>query len=960
MRIRTGYSFKHAVGHVSEVIDRLAEMGWRDAPICDRSSTYGFVRWTKAAKDKGLRPVYGCELPVVKEFGEKKPIVDWWGFFARDRLRDLHEAVALSTKNGGLSYEQAQALPGLIRVTGERVILDRLRKKTKDLYVGLAPSTPVGLYREAERRGFRLLATNDNVYTRAGDAEFYRITLGFRASTQTYPQSILDDDELRAALRHVDDKAWRLAVKNRDAALRACSARLERAELLSPEKEKTLRELCLEGAARLGVDLKSNVYADRLEKELRLIAEKKFEDYFHIISDLMLWSRKRMMVGPARGSSCGSLVCYLLGITSVDPIPFDLVFERFIDTTRSDLPDIDLDFSDARRHLAIEYLVEKYGHEHSARLGSVNTHKSKNALNLIGVALRVPSWQINEIANTVVKRSQGDSRATSTVIDALEGTETGRKIIAEFPAAVIADRIESHPASAAQHAAGVILTEEPVLDYVAVDSRTGATMCDKKDAEEMNLLKIDMLGLTHLSVMERCMELIGKRPRVEFFEALPLDDQGAYDQLNRLRFSGVFQFTPSSAASNLVKRFVTDLGARLDNIEDIVSLTAIVRPGPLGSGMADQWLRRRAGAEQVTYEHPLLEPFLRNTYGLVVYQEQVMLIGRELGDLTWEDVTALRKAMSKSLGKEYFDQFGDRWKSGAVKRGMEPDAAEKFWDKMCQFGMWAFNRSHSVAYGLLSYWGLWLKAHHPVEYAAATLDAESRGVDAQERQVTALREMRDEGIDYVAVDPDRSTDRWTIAEKRGRKVLVGPLTNIRGIGPKTVRDILDARATGEEVRESVRKKIHVARTPIDSLSPVLDRVGVLCPNLEDVGIRTRPTPIGEVLTNGTQYSVLVIGKVAKIDPLNENEPARVAKRGGLVFSPPFMSVRFFLVDDSAEIFCKIGRFQYNNLNLAGAPIGPDTIAKTKVGKSIFAVKGIVPEDFRMIRVMAIKYLGEME
>lgn len=956
MRIRTGYSFKTAVGHVDEVLDRIKEIGWKTAPISDRMSTFGFVTWTKGCAERGLRPVYGVELPVVAELGVKKPTIDWWSFFAVRDIRPLNEAVELATSNGGLTYSQAERLPGLIKVTGERTLLTNVTRRAKDVHVSLSPSTPRGLYNEAVRRRLSLVASGDNVYTGPGDREFYTVALGMRASTQSYPQHVVSDDELRRALGWVDDRQLRGAVATRERLLMECTAELGRASLLHPKTNKSLRQLCEEGGERLGSDLLRPAYAERLDRELRLIEEKKFEDYFFIIADLMQWSREHMVVGPARGSSCGSLVCYLLGITSIDPIPYRLIFERFIDTTRPDLPDIDLDFSDTQRHLAMEYISKKYGRDRTCRLGSVNSWQAKAALNAIGVALKIPQWQINEVGNTVIKRSFGDSRSDSTVIDTLNSTEVGKRMLAKFPAAVLADRMEDHPASAGQHAAGMILTNEPVVKYVAIDGRTGAAMCDKYDAETLNLLKIDMLGLTQLSVFERTLELIGEEPRNGFLEAIPLDDQLAFDQLNRLRFAGVFQFQyPGSALQTLMIRFVKNERGRVDHLEDIVAFTALCRPGPLGSGMTDTWMRRRAGNERVSYPHKLLEPYLKDTMGVPIYQENIMQIGKDIGDLTWEEVTLLRKAMSKSLGKEYFDKIaGTKWKRGAVRRGFTLKQAEDFWDSMCQFGMWSFNRSHSVAYGMVTYWSCWLKAHHPVEFAAATLDAEGD----PDKQVVILREMRDEGVDYVPIDQRYSSDRWAIKKVKNKKVLVGPLTNIKGVGPATVRDIMDARAAGDDLRPSLAKRLANAQTSISSLSPISDEVSRIQPSLERIGIVTRPTKISEI--EGADQEVMIIGVVTKVAPLNENEPSRVANRGGREFTGPLDSVNMFIKDDTGEIFCKVGRFMFPETNSEMPDgVGRTVVSQAKRGKSIYAVKGIVPRDFRMIRITRIKYIGEM-
>jgi DNA polymerase III alpha subunit len=250
-----------------------------------------------------------------------------------------------------------------------------------------------------------------------------------------------------------------------------------------------------------------------------------------------------MVVGPARGSSCGSLVCYLLNITTIDPIPFGLIFERFIDINRTDLPDIDIDFSDERRQLVFDYAEEKYGRAHVARLGTVGLFKPRSALKQAGASLRIPTWRIEKVLDSLIERSSGDARAMFALEDTLKGTEAGRAMLSEFPEALIAGRMEGHPANSSQHAAGIVITQEPVAEYVAVDARSKATMCDKKDAEVLNLLKIDALGLTQLSIFERTLKLAGLPDVSGWLEQLPLDDQAAFDVLNKQHFAGIFQFT---------------------------------------------------------------------------------------------------------------------------------------------------------------------------------------------------------------------------------------------------------------------------------------------------------------------------------------------------------------------------------------------------------------------------------
>jgi len=955
MRIRTGYSFRVAVGHLPDVITRIKEIGWQVAPISDTNSTFGFNRWTKASKKEGLRPIYGVELAVATPtVGDEKSVADRWTFFATDQLRPLHDLIGLATSNDDeLTYKQAMAFTG-IKIVGERCQLNYL-KPVKDLYVGLSPATPKSLFAEAKKRGFKFIACGDNVYPASADKEFYRVTLGKRSNTQTYPQWILSDKEWRESVKYIAEKKdQESAIKNREAAMASCVAVMKKATMLIPEKPKTLRQMCIEGAKRTGVNLKDKVYSERLDRELMLIKDKNFEDYFYIIADMINWAKQRMIVGPARGSSCGSLVCYLLNITTIDPIPFGLIFERFIDVNRKDLPDIDIDFSDQRRQMVFDYAEQKYGADHVARLGTVGLFKPKSALNQAGIALQIPRWQVEKVLDGVIERSGGDSRANQQLEDTLNETEAGKKLLEDFPEVKIAARMESHPNNASQHAAGIVITQDPVAEYVAVDRRSKSAMLDKKDAEELNLLKIDALGLTQLSIFERTLQLIGKPDRAGYLETLPLDDKKAFDVLNKGHFAGIFQFT-GGALQSLAKQIKTN------KIDDIISITALARPGPMATGGANSWVKRRSGQEKIESIHPMLDALTAETQGIVVYQETVMNIARKLGNFSWEEVTDVRQAMSRRLGNEFFERYKVKFMKGADENGIEQKTAEEIWRNINTMGSWAFNKAHAVAYGLVSYWACYLKAHHPMEFAAATLDAESD----PSKQIALLRELKEEGIDYVAVDPDHSTDRWVPVKKGNRHFLVGPLTAIKGIGPNTVMKIMEARKKNEPLTKALAAKLQEAKTALDTLYPVADRVKKLHPDLTKINIVSTPTPIIKVQTNMEgpatgkygEVEVMIIAVVNKIAPKDENEQVNIMKREAAgrkgLLSGPTAALNLFFEDDTDEIFAKIDRFRFEE-------IGRAVLERGRPGKSIYAVKGTVPKFFRMISISAIKYLGDME
>lgn len=964
--IHSGYSFRAAFGHLPQVIARLKAIGWTTAPIADRCSTFAFTRWTKLASENGLRPIYGVELGVTPSLNMEKPIIDWWTFLAIDSLVPLHELIDLATSQAKkglpmITYAQAHDATGLIKITGHTLLLNRLQR-CPNTYLGITPATPRGLIRQALEQGVPPIWASCNAYPESNDKELYRITLtkfkkgqSYSADTQTYPQHILSDSEWRDACAYSAPTAVQdEALATRERIFTICTAELAKATMLVPKKPKTLRSMCEEGAKTLGIDLNDPIYKARLDHELAMIEEKKFEDYFYIIADLVAYAKQRMVVGPARGSSAGSLACYLLGITAIDPIPYGLLFERFLDVTRTDLPDIDIDFSDTRRQEVFDYAEHKYGPDRVARLGTVGMFQPRSALKQAAIALRVPQFMIDKVMDSLLLRSSGDTRANQQIEDTFKDTDAGRALIKDYPEMAIAAKMEDHPNNASQHAAGIVLTQEPVRNYVAVDARTKAAMCDKKDAAALNLLKIDALGLTQLSIFERCLQLIGKQDRSadRFLENIPLDDPAAFDVLNRGHFAGVFQFMGVTLQA-LTKQI------KVESLNDIIAITALARPGPMATGGSGTWARRRAGQEKISYPHPILEPYLRETLGVVVYQEQVMQIGREIGELSWREVTALRKAMSQSLGQEYFDQFGNKWKASAVQKGIPQDVANKFWFDMCAFGSWGFNKSHAVSYGLVSYWCCWFKAHHPVEFAAATLDAETnKGSEVRvARQIQVLRELEQEGVGYIPLDKDESIDKWIPVERNGKRMLLGPLSNIRGIGERGVEEIMAWRQnnTSKQISHVLQTKLDEGKTEIDTLTPINKRLEEIYPNgLKEKNIVSKPVPIEKALPADHDGEIVVIGVLRKLNVRDENEHVNVEKRGYKVKGPT-TSLIMHLQDDTGRIICKINRYDYQSLGL-------NIVERGRVDKAIYAMKGSfwkkVP-DMKMLFIKHVRYLGDM-
>jgi len=942
--MKTEYSFNNVYGKLDDVIKRAMTLGYPALPIDDILSTFGFVYWNELCTKNNIKPVFGVTLGVANQLGQKKPAISNWSFFAINNVRDVNNAVYMATSKSGhfpaLTYEEACSIKGVVAIADNKVDLKEMEMEN-EVFLALNPSTPIGLFREARIARYSFMAHVDNRYCSPDDNLTYH-TLVKNAETSSNPQWILTDEEWREALPYcVTDEDAQDAIDNRNKMLEKCNAKLLKADVFKPKFSYSIRDIAVEGAIELGVNLEDPIYKARFEHELRMIEEKGYSDYFYIVSDLVKYAKTKMIVGPGRGSSAGSLMCYLTHITTVDPIKYGLLFERFIDVSRMDPPDVDLDFSDKKRHLVFEYMKEKYGANHVAHLGTVMKYKPKSIMNKAGASLGIPKWLCDGVADTLIERSSADSRAQQTFEETFSATDMGKKLIAEYPEISIVFQSEDHATNSGSHAAGIAITNEEISEYVAIDARTGTIMADKYDCEKLNILKIDTLGLTQLSVFERCLELIGEEQRNGFLEQIPLDDPLAFEVLNKKQFSGIFQANGKSL--QILFNMITS-----NHLDDIVAITALSRPGPVASGAAVRWCRKRDGREPITYLHPILESFLKETHGEIIYQEQIMALCRDIGNMGFRDIAYIRKAMSKSLGVEEMNKLGQPFIEGA-KEVLGEELTKKLWGQMIQFGAWAFNKSHSVSYGIVTYYCCWLKAHYPVEFAAATLDSEGDPM----KQLFLLRELATEGVQYRPIDAEASTDRWSIKIEDDKKILVGPLTNIKGIGPVTVTKILESRLPeGKPLTPGIIAKLKTAETKIDSLTPIRGAIDKLIPGgLGELNIFTKPTPISN-LSAGMEGNFLILALVKRIQPRDLNDLHSVAKRGGKVIPGQSWVLRLFVNDDTDEILVQIDRHDYLTVGKKIEEIGGQ-------GDALYAIKGKIPETFRMMKVTAIRYIGKM-
>lgn len=926
LHVRTEFSFRRAFGRVPDVLAVLQQHGATAAAMTD-SGTWGHVTWAKACKAAGVRPLFGVELMTVADAStrERQPGGQLILLAANnDGLSELYQLVSLANSKERfyyvprLDYRDVNGISDNIHVLhGPGTQLDRLSQLRPHILL-LTPTNAGWNQRAARQTHWPCAVGSDNHYPTVEDKAAYEILAQRDKVMRATPMHLLAEDELRLAIPHVTDEMFTFTEWLAD----ACTATLPVAENVKVTSDTTLRDLCLAGATARGLTLDA-VYQARLEHELFMIKDKGFEDYFFLVGGLVRWAKQEMLVGPARGSSAGSLVCYLLGITDVDPLVHDLMFERFIDVTRKDLPDIDIDFQDTRRDRVVEYLQEHYGAARVGRIGTVARLKAKSCLGDVAKELGVPKWEIQDVQDAVIDRSTGDARAQFCVADAFDTLEIGKALVTKYPALRIAAKLEGHAQHHGKHAAGIMVTQLPVTTYCSVDN-SGAAQIDKKDAEALNLLKIDALGLRVLSVLQDCLDQVGKTR--DWLVTYPLDDGAAFEVLNDERYAGIFQFE-GYALQSLCRQM------KVRTFDDLQVIGALARPGPLHCGAATQFIARRLGHEPVTAMHDLIEPLTRGTYGIVIYQEQVMAITRVVGQMDWQDVSELRKAMSKSMGEEFFNTYWTKFERGAGAQGIGSGEARAIWDKVCTFGSWAFNKSHSVSYGLISYWCCVLKAHYPLEFAAACL----RNAKDEEQPVHLLRDLVAKGYRYRAVDPERSGLTWEVHEGE----LLGGLTNIKGIGASKAKDILLRRREGRPLLPGQRKLLSDPRTPYDDIFEGDRRFGDYYQNPKAHGVMSGPVHHIAEIEEAGEYVFLARLKEKNLRDLNEY--GNLVKRGGRFIKVNPLFLNMVLEDDTGSIIARVERYTYRQW---GKPL----IEKAKIG-DWFLWKGRIREDgWRLITI----------
>jgi DNA polymerase III subunit alpha len=527
-----------------------------------------------------------------------------------------------------------------------------------------------------------------------------------------------------------------------------------------------------------------NEYADRLRRELKQIKTQHVDRYFLVIRDLYDWARRQGIIcGPGRGSAGGSLVAYLLGIIDVDPVEHGLIFERFLNPDRIDLPDIDCDFEDRRRFEIVNYLRERYGNERVAQISTVSRMTGKACLRDLARVLDVPPGEIDAVVTSIVTRSSGDERSSQTIEDAMNEFEVGRKFNTAYPDVLrFAKRMEGQSRGLGLHAAGVIVSSDVLTDWIPLETREHegeritCTGVDMWGAEAQGLLKVDVLGLRTLSVLGDALAAIKERTgKTIDMNWIDLNDPAVLRNFTEGRFVGVFQFDTASAEKICE-------GVTFDRFDDIPAMVALDRPGTARSGLATEYLRRKADPSKRISIHPVIDKICADTLGIIVYQEHVIKIFTDVAGFAPGTADSLRKKIAKKWGDEALGKERENFINGAVSRGFTPELAAKLMDQITFFGSYGFNKSHATAYGLISYWEMWLKTYYPVEFMYGLLANEPD----RTRVMKLVREARRLGVEVLPADVSESSTTFTI---RGDAIR-GGLVDLKGAGSAAVSSIV--------------------------------------------------------------------------------------------------------------------------------------------------------------------------
>ena len=836
LHVHSQYSLLDGAIRFEDLFERARQFKMDSLALTDHGNMFGAIEFYQKAIQRGIKPILGCEIYVAPNSRhEKKPggerphhltllvrnrtgyhhlaqlvsLAHLEGFYYKPRVdKELlrrYEA-GLFALSGCMKGEIAllianNRMDGALDVArqyqqifGERFFLEIQNNKVEG-----QERINEGMGEIGEKLGIPLVATNDCHYLRKEDARAHEVLLCIQTG-----KTLNDSDRMRLSsdefyLKSADEMEalfpqYPEALENTLRIAEQCNLELRFGEYkfprFSPPEGKSL-DLYLEELSRKGLQDRvrhipepQDKYWTRLEKELEIIRSMGFAGYFLIVADFINFAKERdIPVGPGRGSAAGSLVAFALRITDIDPIRYGLLFERFLNPERISMPDVDVDFCMERRDEVIQYVTEKYGKDNVAQIITFGKMQAKAVVRDVGRALDMSYGEVDRIAklipNTLNITLQQALKQEPALREIQEKDERVRNLIS------VALSLEGLTRHASTHAAGVVISNKPLSEYLPLyrgQNGEVITQYSMKDVEKIGLIKFDFLGLKTLTVIRKAVEMVRRhRDPALTLESMDLADAETYQLLSSGATNGVFQLESAGMKELLVK-------LKPEAFEDIIALVALYRPGPLGSGMVDDFIKRKHGVEAVEYVLPQLEEVLGETYGVIVYQEQVMKIATLLADFRLEDADALRRAMGKKILAE-MEKQREKFVQGARKKKINPEKAERIFELMAKFAEYGFNKSHSAAYALIAFQTAYLKAHYPVEFMAALLTSE---VDTTDKIVKYIAECRDMKIEVLPPDVNESWRDFTIV---GDRIRFG-LAAIKNVGTGAIESILAEREEG--------------------------------------------------------------------------------------------------------------------------------------------------------------------
>ena len=831
LHVHTEFSLLDGASRIKNLVTAVKELGMDSVAITDHGVMYGTIDFYKECLKQGVKPIIGCEVYLAPGSRKERQEINGVKYYHLILLaenqtgyRNLVQLVSVANIEGMyykprvdkellkkyhegiicLSACVAGEIPRALiqgnKAKAESLVQEYLNIFGKDNFFleiqnhGLAEEriSNAGLVELAQKYNIGLVATNDCHYVSRADSEFHDILLCIQmGKTIADPARMRfnsDDYYVKSPAEMAElFKDYPEAIANTEKIAARCQVDFEFGHIQLPyypipsqyaDDEAYLRALC-EQALPNRYPKSSEAVIKRLDYELSIIHRMGYDSYFLIVWDFINYSRQHGIgVGPGRGSAAGSIVAYLLGITNLDPLKYELLFERFLNPDRVTMPDIDIDFDYIQRSKVIDYVKERYGYDHVAQIVTFGTMAAKGAVRDVGRVLNMPYSQVADIAKLI------PNELKITLDKALKESADFRKLYdsdADVKKLIdLARKIEGLPRHSSTHAAGVVIARNPLTDYlpVAVSEGTLVTEFDKDHVEELGLLKMDFLGLRTLTVINDTIANIKKnRQEVIDINAIPLADELTADMLCAGKTGAVFQME-SSGMTNLVK----DLAPR--NFADLIPTVALYRPGPLGSGMVEDFIGGRHGTKEVTYMHPLLEPILKETFGVVLYQEQVMQIVQVLAGFSLGQADLLRRAMGKKKHEILLAQK-ENFLKGCAQNQIDADLATTIFDLLTHFADYGFNKSHSAAYALVAWQTAYLKAHYPAEFMAAMLTSI---MDTQKvpRYIELARRME---LEILPPDINASMANFSVDHEAIRFGLAA----VRNVGDAAIASIVEAR-----------------------------------------------------------------------------------------------------------------------------------------------------------------------